>query len=91
MPTKIAEFLSVGRPVVVSEGIGDLEDLLLSTNTGVILKDDYSKAVSDLNLLLNDAETSVRCRNLAVSHFDMSTAIVKYDSMFTKMSNTLPS
>lgn len=90
MPTKIAEFLSVGRPVVVSEGIGDLEELLLSTNTGVILRDDYSKAISELKLLLNDAETPVRCRNLAVSHFDMSTAIAKYDSIFTKMSNTRP-
>ena len=88
MPTKIAEFLSVGRPVVVSEGIGDLEDLLLSTKTGIILKDDFPKAVSDLHVLLNDAETPVRCRNLAVSHFDMLTAIANYDSIFTKMSNT---
>ena len=33
MPTKIAEFLSVGRPVVVSEGIGDLEDNVLAIGT----------------------------------------------------------
>jgi hypothetical protein len=29
MPTKVAEFLAVGRPVIVSKGVGDLEKLLL--------------------------------------------------------------
>jgi glycosyltransferase involved in cell wall biosynthesis len=82
MPTKIAEFLAVGRPVLVSEGIGDLEELLLTTKTGVILRESNSIAISELIQLLDDPGTPQRCRALAESHFSMEIAIQKYDKIF---------
>jgi hypothetical protein len=82
MPTKVAEFLSVGRPVVVSEGIGDLEDLLETTGTGVVVRGDLSGSIEELNRLLNDPNTPFRCRALAEEHFDMEKAIGNYDSIF---------
>ncbi len=85
MPTKVAEFLSVGRPVVVSKGIGDLDDLLKSNKTGVVIDGNLDTAIEELLTLLNDLETPLRCRNLAESHFSMRSAIEKYDSIFTEM------
>ena len=82
MPTKVAEFLAVGRPVVVSEGVGDLDNLLLSTRTGVILKGDAEKAIQELLVLLNDKDTPHRCRKLAETHFSMVNAIRDYDDLF---------
>ena len=85
MPTKIAEFLAVGRPVIVSKGVGDLEQLLLSTRTGVVIGNDMDLAVIELLDLLNDDETPKRCRALAEKHFSLACAINKYDSIFRKL------
>lgn len=85
MPTKVAEFLSVGRPIVISKGVGDLEQLLLSTRTGVVVRNDMDLAVNELLVLLNDDATPARCRALAENHFDMAKAIEKYDSIFRKL------
>jgi glycosyltransferase involved in cell wall biosynthesis len=82
MPTKVAEFLSVGRPVIVSEGIGDLEYLLETTRTGVVVRGDLDGSIEELNHLLNDRDTPFRCRALAEEHFDMEKAINNYNSIF---------
>ena len=85
MPTKIAEFLAVGRPVVISEDIGDLEELLLSTDTGVVIRESNAIAIEELARLLDDPGTPQRCRALAESHFSMENAIKKYDEIFRKL------
>ena len=85
MPTKIAEFLAVGRPVVISESIGDLEELLLSTSTGVVIRESYAVAIDELSQLLNDPGTPKRCRDLAERHFSMGNAVKKYDEIFREL------
>lgn len=85
MPTKIAEFLAVGRPVIISEDIGDLEELLLSTDTGVVIRENNAIAIKELARLLDDPDTPQRCRALAESHFSMENAIKKYDEIFRKL------
>jgi hypothetical protein len=85
MPTKVAEFLAVGRPVIVSNGVGDLEKLLLSTRTGVVIKSNMDLAVTELLDLLDDDKTPIRCRALAEQHFSMVNAIDTYNSIFTRL------
>jgi hypothetical protein len=88
MPTKLAEFLAVGRPVVVSEGIGDLDELLTSTRTGIILRSDISHSIKELNVLLSDPLTAYRCRKLAEFYFDIEKAINQYSQIFQKLVNS---
>ncbi len=85
MPTKVAEFLAVGRPMVVSKGIGDLDELLISTKTGIVIDSDLNMAIDGLLTLLDDEETPFRCRALAEQHFNMSKAIEGYDLIFREM------
>ena len=40
-PTKIAEYLACGVPVISNKGIGDVDELLTKNNVGVLL-DDFS-------------------------------------------------
>ncbi len=87
VPTKIGEFLASGRPVIVSNGIGDLDQMLVSTLTGVIVEEDSSlevlaKQVTDL---INDPMTPERCRELAMKHFDMETSIDRYLDVYERM------
>jgi glycosyltransferase involved in cell wall biosynthesis len=87
VPTKIAEFLASGRPVIVSKGIGDLDQMLLSTHTGVIIEesDSLQNAAQQICNLVNDSKTPERCRELAIQHFDMETSIDRYIEIYDRM------
>jgi glycosyltransferase involved in cell wall biosynthesis len=68
-PTKMAEYLAAGLPVVSTRGIGDCDEILGRPNLGVVVErlDDaeYRRAAQVLLKLLDDPETPVRCRQFA--------------------------
>ena len=74
-PTKIAEYLAAGVPVVSNAGIGDTDELLEGENVGVIVKtlDDrgYAEAAERAVALANDPAIRVRCEQVAREHFDL--------------------
>ena len=79
MPTKLAEFLACGRPVVVSSGVGDMDELLARYDCGVSIGDvsdgSLEGAAADLERLLSDPSTPARCRSLAEDHFSLDRAV----------------
>jgi glycosyltransferase involved in cell wall biosynthesis len=79
MPTKIAEFLATGRPVVVNRGLGDLDWLLPDSQAGVVLRssdpEDVDGAADSLLAMLKDPATPGRCRALASRHFDIDVGV----------------
>lgn len=87
MPTKIAEFLAVGRPVIVSEGMGDLDEIVSNHRIGLVYKegDNLQDLAKDLSLLLSDEDLSLRCRFAAEQYFDISKAAEKYKRMYEQM------
>jgi glycosyltransferase involved in cell wall biosynthesis len=87
MPTKIAEFLAVGRPVIISRGMGDLDELVTRYQVGILVdeKTDYSKLVNDVLKIIEDPLISLRCRKLAQDHFDLDKAVLKYQEMYEKL------
>lgn len=87
VPTKIGEFLASGRPVIVSKGIGDLDQILESTKTGIVIGHDNSlQTISEQIIsLINDPDTPDRCRELAMQHFDMEKSIGRYLEIYDNM------
>lgn len=89
MPTKIAEFLATGRPVVVNPGLGDADVLVKSHGTGIVLDDPSDQGLEDawdrLEQLLTDPDTPVRCRALARSHFDLDGAVDQLVGVYARM------
>jgi glycosyltransferase involved in cell wall biosynthesis len=87
VPTKIGEFLASGRPVIVSEGIGDLDQMISITQTGVIVENNgtLQNVTGEIIKLVNDANTPARCRELALKHFDMENSIDLYSEIYNKM------
>lgn len=79
MPTKVAEFLASGRPVVVNRGLGDFDALLQGTHTGVVLQgtEDHhlERGVDELLSLLEDTATPEHCRALAEHHFSLDRGV----------------
>jgi len=76
-PTKIAEALASGLPIVSNAGIGDLDAMIEGDRVGVIVREfneaGYLEAMSALDAMRQDGSIAVRCKASAISRFDLST------------------
>jgi glycosyltransferase involved in cell wall biosynthesis len=71
-PTKFAEYLAAGVPVIATMGIGDLDTLIPEARVGVLLRDnDYAEALRAMDALRRDAELAARCRAEARKRYDL--------------------
>ncbi len=90
-PTRVAEFLSSGVPCITNYGVGDHPDILLNTNTGVIINkfsdNDYIKAINAIYELRNDPFISERCRKVAIDSFSIEYGVDKYSQVYNSLIN----
>jgi len=85
-PLKFAEYLAAGLPVMVSEGVGDTEQIIQQYKVGVIIRDkNYKKAINNMMELLKDPEIHDRCRNTAKKEFNIRDAIDTFRSVYFKL------
>lgn len=93
-PTKIAEYLAAGLPVVSNEGIGDIDDLLEQEKAGVLVHDftPETLALAARRALQLAGERSVqeRCVEVARRHFDLKTVGAEgYIRVYRRIEQTL--
>jgi glycosyltransferase involved in cell wall biosynthesis len=91
MPTKIGEFLAIGRPVVVNAGLGDCDEIISASRIGVVIRkgDNLQDKAMELIELCNDKSISVRCRAFAESYFSLKIATNSYLETYQNMKNFL--
>lgn len=74
-PTKIAEYLAGGLPIVGNAGIGDLDELMTGEHVGVLLREfsseAYEQALDELDALSEDEQLRERCQLVARREFDL--------------------
>lgn len=90
MPTKIAEFLACGRPVVVNRGLGDMDKFIEEFDAGIILdgsSENLVKSARKLVTLISDNQTPQRCRALAEKYFNMDLGAEKYLKLYSQIMN----
>ena len=87
MPTKIGEFLAVGRPVVVNAGLADAATLLSEVGAGVVLggRSGVDQGVDRLLDLVGDRQTTERAVALAASHFDLDEGVDRLIGVYREM------
>ena len=75
-PTKMAEYLAAGLPVICNTGIGDLDELVETDRVGVLLHEfnetSYLRALAEVEALLHDPDLPARCRASAAARFDLT-------------------
>ncbi len=75
-PTKIAEYLAAGIPVVSNAGTGDVDEILQRESVGLTVHsfDDATLAqvASQALALSRDPETEMLCRKVAAERFDLA-------------------
>jgi len=71
-PTKIAEYLACGLPIIANPGVGDVDALITENSVGVIIEDfspeSYLKALEAIRTL---GDIGDRCRETAEKVFDL--------------------
>ena len=90
-PTRLAEALGSGIPIVANKGVGDVEDIIKKNNIGVIVEGDSKKQMEEafekLQILLQDPELSNRCFNTAKSIFSLDKGTEMYHKIYKAILN----
>jgi len=77
-PTKIGEYWASGLPVLVTPNMGDTDGIIRRERVGVIVDqhsdEAYCRATLELRSLLNDPDSSQRCRRAAEKHYALEPA-----------------
>jgi glycosyltransferase involved in cell wall biosynthesis len=74
-PTKIAEYLASGLPVVCNSGVGDLDKLIEENRVGALLREftpeAYLKALDEVDVMRADEKLAERLCGVARREFDL--------------------
>jgi glycosyltransferase involved in cell wall biosynthesis len=88
-PTRMAEILGCGVPVVANEGVGDVAKIIRDHRVGVLVKSsqpaDLLAAWSELQALLLDPGLVQRCRETADEHFSLTAGTQAYADLYARV------
>lgn len=89
-PTKVAEYLSMGIPIIANSGIGDTDQLFNHPQAGSLCRefsdDCYDACIRNILELLSSCPNSA-IRQLCKSTFDLNIALDRYERIYKKLLN----
>ncbi len=88
-PTRMAEVLACGRPVVANPGVGDVEQVIRQHRVGVLAAgpspDQMDTCVTELYALLEDIDLASRCRRTAEQLFSLESGSSAYRQLYAQI------
>ena len=88
-PTRMAEVLGCGLPVVANEGVGDVADIVRQNKVGVIVDRPRSPqmkaALDELKALMQDPDLPGRCRATAEAVFSLEAGTEAYRGIYASI------
>ena len=88
-PTRMAEVLGTGRPVVANPGVGDVEQVIITHRVGVLARSsdatEMNSCVAELMVLLEDPNLGNRCRRTAEQLFSLESGISAYYKLYSEI------
>ncbi|MEO5675765.1 MAG: glycosyltransferase [Chitinophagales bacterium] len=83
-PTKMAEVMAMGIPVICNAGVGDVETIISKTGTGICIPEltteNFASAISRLDSLLRIPPDKIS--DSARQYFSLDVGIEKYNSIY---------
>jgi len=90
-PTRMAEILGCGLPVVANEGVGDVAEIIQKYRVGVLVRvlsePEMNVAWDGLQRLLTDPELKLRCRRAAEEVFSLDAGTAAYSALYRLILN----
>lgn len=88
-PTRLAEVLGSGLPVVANEGVGDVGRVIKERRVGVLLdgttREEIDRAIEELEKLLEDPDLTSRCRETAEELFSLDAGTAAYRALYREI------
>jgi Glycosyltransferase Family 4 len=88
-PTKLAEGLACGLPIVCNRGVGDIDEVVEGEDVGVLLsafsEDAYREAGRRLGRLLEDPDLAARCRRVAETRYSLESGAEAYRQLYREL------
>lgn len=85
-PTRMAEILGCGLPVVANEGVGDVARIIRTYRVGVLAEGsgaaEMDAAWDELQDLLSDPDLAARCRKAAEEVFSLVSGTTAYHDLY---------
>jgi glycosyltransferase involved in cell wall biosynthesis len=90
-PTRMAEILGCGLPVVANEGVGDVAQIIREHRVGVLVggssEQEMEVACAELQTLLADPDLAARCRRAAEAVFSLEAGTAAYSALYAEILN----
>ena len=87
--TKVAEFLAVGRPVVVNSLQGDMSNIIGGAGVGILTDgaspENINSYVEQILVLTRAANLAQNCRSVAEIHFSLDSATAKLNDIYSSI------
>lgn len=89
-PTKIAEYLASGVPIITNRGVGDVAEQIEADKTGSVVenfsKESYLNSLLEIETLQKNSDLTKICRQSAHDRFDLiKTGGAKYRLLYKKL------
>lgn len=88
-PTRMAEILGCGLPVVANDGVGDVARIIRDYRVGVLAQSPEPQAMAtawtELMALLEDPDLPSRCRSAAEEVFSLETGTATYARLYHQL------
>lgn len=90
-PTRMAEILGCGLPVVANDGVGDVARIIRDYGVGVLAQGPdpqaMAKAWAELLVLLQEPDLASRCRKAAEEVFSLETGSASYERLYHQLTD----
>lgn len=90
-PTRMAEILGCGLPVVANDGVGDVARIIRDYRVGVLAQGPDPQAMatawSELLALLKDPDLALRCRKAAEEVFSLEAGTASYARLYHQLTD----
>lgn len=93
-PTKFAEFMSCGLPVITNSGIGDLDEIIMAYRVGTIVrefsKEEYNNRIRGHMKLIENGAIKEDCIKLANGIFALKSGVERYSEIYNRLNRNEP-
>ena len=87
-PTKMAELLSLGIPIITNSGVGDIDELAKENQSILLIKNltesSYHDAMPKIPSLLENKTVS---NNIPISNYSLEYGVKQYNDIYCKLKN----